>query len=1321
MAKPVYTNEQIIDQVDNGGYWYNSSYQVASTITYGIPTNQNWFSTSYAEYSGWSALNTKQAAIANLGFELWNDVIAVDLVAASDPNTADIRISNSTTGVSYAHAYGPGEVGIDNYAYQKSQGSIWLNNNYYSLSDPDIGEYGQMAIMHEIGHTLGLSHPGNYNGGSPTYQNDALFEQDTHMYSIMSYFDASNTGADWYASDGLKYYAQTPMVYDVLTAQSIYGADYTTRSGDTVYGFNTTEANSVFDFTFNQHPIITIWDGAGNDTIDLSGWTTNSTITLVPGSYSNADQMTFNIAIAYGADIENAIGGGGNDILTGNDLNNQLMGNSGDDVLNGGNGNDVLFGGLGSDTALYSSNWSDYVLTSFNSEIAVLTTGADGLDLLQGIENLQFLDQTFTAGSVTDFQAYDYIASNTGLITSLGANAQAGFEHYVASGFTAGLATDSFDAAQYLANYADLTAAYGSDLDAATLHFITTGFNEGRTDQIIAGGGISAISDQNASGDSINENASVGTIVGITALATDPDAGDSVTYTLSNDAGGLFTIDANTGVVRVAGSLDAESSTTQTIEVTATSSDSTTSTQTFSINVNDVNETSISIVGDSNSSGNTVNEGAAIGSAVGITAFASDADLSDTVTYSLSNNAGGLFAIDGSTGVVSVAAALDFETSADHTIEVTATSSDGSTSTQTFTIDVTNLFDEGPTDITLTGGIVDENAAAGTVVAALTTLDPDSSDSFSYQILNDPSGALEIVGNQIQIKAGASLDYEAGNTQNPIELTFSANVLNEAAGGLDVAISGIPAGAILSAGVDNGDGSWTVPGASVSGLTLTPPAGHYSEITLSASVGAATNYVNSGFAAGNDGFTFNDTAAAYSSSNISGDLGMVLGGVDHNDITNMEASWSKGFTVTEAGAGALSFDYRMIMSSEYETDEFGEIRVKIDGQLVTFGANQYATQISGDGNGGPVVDTDWQTISVDLGDLSAGAHTIEFIGFNNKKTFSNETTEVRFDNILLDVDGMATDISTVEPISTYDVLVQTTDSGGNTYSETMTLNVNDLNEGPADITYSGGVVIGSAEAGMLVATLATVDPDAGDSFTYQIINDPSSALEIIDNEIRIKADYVAPGTVLENGGFNFNDIAGSYSSSNTSGDLGMVLGGIDHNDITNMEASWSKGFTVTDTGAGALSFDYRMIMSSEYETDEFGEVSVKIDGQLVTFGAEQYVTQISGDGNGGPVVDTGWQTINVDLGDLSAGAHTIEFIGYNNKKTFSNETTEVRFDNILLNVDTTGTGASAVEPSSIYDITVQSTDSGGSTYSEVLSLDLNDLNASASYAIYDVF
>jgi Flp pilus assembly secretin CpaC len=115
----------------------------------------------------------------------------------------------------------------------------------------------------------------------------------------------------------------------------------------------------------------------------------------------------------------------------------------------------------------------------------------------------------------------------------------------------------------------------------------------------------------------------------------------------------------------------------------------------------------------------TVSEGAEAGDSVGVTAFASDNDgSSNGVTYSLSENPNDAFAIDAETGEVTVADpnALDFESAQSMQIEVTATSEDGSTSSQSFDIAVTdsNEFDvSAVSDGDAAANSVAENAEAG--------------------------------------------------------------------------------------------------------------------------------------------------------------------------------------------------------------------------------------------------------------------------------------------------------------------------------------------------------------------------------------------------------------------------------------------------------------------------------------------------------------------------------------------------------------------------------------------------------------------------------
>ena len=154
----------------------------------------------------------------------------------------------------------------------------------------------------------------------------------------------------------------------------------------------------------------------------------------------------------------------------------------------------------------------------------------------------------------------------------------------------------------------------------------------------------------------VAETAGIGTSVGITAQAADLDATNStITYTLDDDAGGRFAIDGVSGAITVNAALDFETNTSHNVIVRASSSDGSFNTQNYTINVTDVSEFSATPVVDNDAAVDTVLENAAIGTSVGVTAFSDDFDATDTITYSLDDNDGGRFAIDSSTGIVTVA------------------------------------------------------------------------------------------------------------------------------------------------------------------------------------------------------------------------------------------------------------------------------------------------------------------------------------------------------------------------------------------------------------------------------------------------------------------------------------------------------------------------------------------------------------------------------------------------------------------------------------------------------------------------------------------
>lgn len=169
------------------------------------------------------------------------------------------------------------------------------------------------------------------------------------------------------------------MMLDIQALQHLYGANYNTRSGSTTYSWNPATGELSIDGIGQGAPsgnriFATVWDGGGNDTYDLSAYTSDLAVDLRPGRSSlfAVDQLAdlgdgksaggniYNALLHQDDErslIENVQGGSGNDTLIGNQTINRLSGGAGDDRLVGGGGRaDLLDGGAGIDTVDYSAS-----------------------------------------------------------------------------------------------------------------------------------------------------------------------------------------------------------------------------------------------------------------------------------------------------------------------------------------------------------------------------------------------------------------------------------------------------------------------------------------------------------------------------------------------------------------------------------------------------------------------------------------------------------------------------------------------------------------------------------------------------------------------------------------------------------------------------------------------------------------------------------------------------------------------------------------------------------------------------------------------------
>ncbi|TNE67306.1 MAG: matrixin family metalloprotease [Alphaproteobacteria bacterium] len=326
-------------------------------ITYSVPTTGSVWSTATYDYgpqSGdgepWQGIEYLTTSEANIFRDALSQIEAfagVTFEEVADNSTSAGTIRIAWTGIqdedAAAWAYLPsGSV---------QAGDIWLLSENQDTGGE--GSYFQLVVLHELGHAMGLKHTFDTDGTGVTMP----AEYDGLEYTVMAY-NSSVVSEDIL---GLSFYPTTYMYWDIKALQYLYG-DIEKDTGDTTY---------TFERNVNYYE--TVWDTGGTDTYDASAQVRAVDLDLTPGSWSNVGTRI----TMYGSftnqtksdtvytppeiTIENAIGGSGNDTLTGNTADNYLIGGAGNDKLAGGSGEDTLEGGTGTDT-LTGGSGSDYFM-----------------------------------------------------------------------------------------------------------------------------------------------------------------------------------------------------------------------------------------------------------------------------------------------------------------------------------------------------------------------------------------------------------------------------------------------------------------------------------------------------------------------------------------------------------------------------------------------------------------------------------------------------------------------------------------------------------------------------------------------------------------------------------------------------------------------------------------------------------------------------------------------------------------------------------------------------------------------------------------------
>ena len=316
-----------------------------------------------------TALTQEGQQLARWALESWSLVTGIQFQEVSH-GQAHIRFDDAEAGAE------------TNYWYYLEDGSTaWAEINVGAdwLADygTGIASYSFTTYVHEIGHALGLGHPGDYNG-SAIFAVDAKYELDAWSFTVMSYFDQhKNTNITLFD----RAYPVSPMLADILAVADLYGVDdLTINDGDTVYGYRSntgTYLDDVFlELVGSEYPgsyfrdvpdiTLTIFDSGGTDWLDFR--TDNGNQDILLGFAGEDEAALLNIYGTVGSVlvlglIEHVIAGNGSDYITGNSYGNILDGMGGGDEIYGNGGNDVIYGNWGNDS-IYGGDGNDRLIGS---------------------------------------------------------------------------------------------------------------------------------------------------------------------------------------------------------------------------------------------------------------------------------------------------------------------------------------------------------------------------------------------------------------------------------------------------------------------------------------------------------------------------------------------------------------------------------------------------------------------------------------------------------------------------------------------------------------------------------------------------------------------------------------------------------------------------------------------------------------------------------------------------------------------------------------------------------------------------------------------
>ena len=516
-----------------------------------------------------------------------------------------------------------------------------------------------------------------------------------------------------------------------------------------------------------------------------------------------------------------------------------------------------------------------------------------------------------------------------------------------------------------------------------------------------------------------------------------------------------------------------------------------------------------------------------------------DVDDDDNHTYEIVDADGNVveddhFEIFDNQVVVKDGADLDFEARQSHELHIRVTDSGGSQHTERIAINV-NDVNEGQIAQGESYNIQEDGSITGNLLANDLDLDGDElqiesfgqptngtvdvnpdggfnyqpnenfsgTDSFTYTI-TDGNGATSTQTVNIDVAAVADaalleISSASGDEDTAIDLDISARLADiDGSESIErITISNVPQGAVLSAGIDNGDGSWTLETSDLVELQITPAENSHDNFRLDVDVATADRQPividNPGFEA--DALAesrWNYSAQGWEKIGSAGTWDTTTSHFGELDETeqiawaNTNANSISGFgqTLAESFDSSKSYELSVDIGNRFDAqslDSSFEVRLMAGDRVV--GSIEGSTTDFTDGT--------METISLNVDGRDFESQEVDGatlrIEILNTGSQSAGTGQVNFDNVRLD---------RIESLSSV--------------SQTMTVEVAAVNDATTDLQISNSTIAENSPAGTVVGTLSATDVDDGETFSYDIVDANGNVVEdanfeVVDNQIVVKS------------------------------------------------------------------------------------------------------------------------------------------------------------------------------------------------------------------------